>query len=121
MGDRARRGAGILGPVAPYSQRAWALVLAGGCAAWAALAFGRTARMAEIVGVPQSEIVALGVRDVANGLALALSSDPRAAIGMRVGFDVADAVRYGRGRPAVLAMTGGFAAVGALGFLGRRD
>lgn len=107
--------------MAPYSQRAWALVLAGGCAAWVALAFGRTARMAEVVGVTESEIRALGVRDVGSGLALALSSDPRAAIAMRVGFDLADAARYGRRRPALLAMTAGFAAVGALGFLGRRD
>lgn len=107
--------------MAPFSQRTWALVLAGGCAAWVALAFGRTGRMAELVGVPESEILALGVRDVGSGLALALSSDPRAAIGMRVGFDVADAVRYGRGRPKVLAMTAGFAAFGALGLLGRRD
>lgn len=107
--------------MAPFSQRAWALVLAGGCAAWVALAFGRTRRMAELVGTSESEIRALGVRDVGSGLALVVSRDPRAAIGMRVGFDLADAMRYGRGRPKVLAMTAGFAAFGAFGLLGRRD
>lgn len=107
--------------MAPYSQRTWALVLAGGCAAWVALAFGRTGAMAELVGTSESEIRALGVRDIGSGLLLVASRDPRAAIGARVAFDVADAVRYGRGRPKVIAMTVGFAAFGALGFLGRRS
>jgi hypothetical protein len=105
--------------VLPISQRAWTLMLAGGCAWWVALAFGRTERMAEMIGVSPSEVRALGVRDVASGLQLALSPDRRTAIATRVAFDLADAARYGRGRPAVLAMTAGFAAVGALGFLTR--
>lgn len=103
----------------PISQRAWALMLAGGCAWWVALAFGRTERMAELLGVSPSEVRALGVRDVGNGLQLALSPDRRTAIATRVAFDLADAARYGRDRPRVLAMTAGFAAVGAVGLLAR--
>lgn len=105
----------------PVSQRAWALALAGGCASWVALAFLRTREMAELVGTSESEIRALGVRDVASGLALALSPDTRTAIAMRAAFDLSDAVRYGPGRPRVIAMTAGFAALGAAGLLARRD
>jgi len=104
----------------PISQRAWARMLAVVCAWWVALAFARTERMAAMIGVSASEIRALGVRDLGNALALALSSDPRGAIGMRTLFDLSDAARYGRGKPRVLAMTAGFAAFGALGLLGRR-
>jgi hypothetical protein len=104
----------------PISQRAWARVLAGGCAWWLALVFLRTERMAEMIGVSPSEVRALGVRDLGNGLALALAPDPGPHIAMRAAFDVADSVRYGRGRPAVRAMTLGFAALGALGLLAKR-
>ena len=104
----------------PISQRAWARVLAAGCAWWLALVVLRTKRMAEMVGVSESEVRALGVRDLGNGLALALAPDPRAHIAMRAAFDVADSVRYGRGRPTVRAMTLGFAAFGALGLLAKR-
>jgi hypothetical protein len=107
--------------VIPGSQRTWSFILAGGCAWWVGLAFTRTSRMAELIGASESEVRALGVRDVGNGLALALSPDTRTTIGMRVVFDLADAARYGRGRPKVLAMTAGFAAVGALGLLARPD
>jgi hypothetical protein len=62
-----------------------ALVLAGGCAWWAAPAF-----------------------------LLALSRDPRPAIGARMLLDLADAVRYARGRPEVATITLGFAALGAV-------
>lgn len=65
-----------------------ALVLAGGCAWWAAPAF-----------------------------LLALSRDPRPAIGARI--DLADMVRYARGRHKVAAMTLGFAALGAAALAGR--
>ena len=61
----------------PISQRAWARVLAAGCAWWLALVVLRTKRMAEMVGVSESEVRALGVRDLGNGLALALAPDPR--------------------------------------------
>ena len=67
-----------------------ALVLAGGCAWWAAPAF-----------------------------LLALSRDPRPAIGARMLFDLADMVRYARGRHKVAAMTLGFAALGAAALAGR--
>jgi hypothetical protein len=105
----------------PVSQRTWALLLAGGCAAWVALAFGRTERMADLIGASPSEVRALGARDAVNGLALALSPHTGTTIASRVAFDLADAARYGRGRPRVLAMTVGFAAFGALGLLARRD
>lgn len=101
----------------PISQRTWALILAGGCAAWVALAFGRTERMAELVGADPAEVRALGARDLVSGLTLALSPHTRTTIATRVAFDLADAARYGRGRPKVVAMTVGFAAVGALGLL----
>lgn len=104
----------------PFSQRAWARMLAVVCGWWVALVFTRTAKMADLIGVDESEVRALGVRDLGNGLALALSSDPRGAIGLRALFDLSDAARYGRGKPKVLAMTIGFAAFGALGLLGRR-
>jgi hypothetical protein len=96
-----------------------ALVLAGGCAWWATLAFLRTRAMAEFIGASESEVRALGVRDAGNGLALALSRDPRPAIGARVAFDLADAVRYARGRPKVAALTLGFAALGAAALASR--
>lgn len=104
----------------PFSQRSWARMLAAGCAGWVGLTFLRTRRMAELVGVDASEIRALGVRDLGSGLLLAASPDPRAAIGVRVLFDLSDAARYGRGRPQVLAMTLGFAALGAVGLFARR-
>jgi hypothetical protein len=96
-----------------------ALVLAAGCAWWAALALLRTREMAELIGASEAEVRALGVRDLGSGLALALSADPRPAIGVRVLLDLADAVSYGRGRPAVAAMTLGFAALGAAALAGR--
>jgi hypothetical protein len=104
------------------TQRTWArTVVAGGCAAWVALAFGRSGRMAEICGTSPSEIRALGVRDAASGIALLVADDVRLSLATRVAFDLSDAARYGRGRPRVLAMTLGFAAVGAAGlFLPRR-
>lgn len=102
------------------SQRTWARVVAGGCAAWVALAFARTERMAEVVGTSPSEIRALGIRDAASGVALLLAADPRLPLATRVAFDLTDAARYGRGRPRVLAMTLGFAAVGAAGLFLRR-
>ncbi|HTI34182.1 MAG TPA: hypothetical protein VL422_10935 [Miltoncostaea sp.] len=102
------------------TQRTWAKVVAGGCAAWVALAFGRTERMAEVVGTTPSEVRALGVRDAASGVALLLAADPRLPLATRVALDLSDAARYGRGRPRVLAMTLGFAAVGAAGLFLRR-
>ncbi len=102
------------------TQRTWARLVAGGCAAWVALAFGRTSRMAEICGTTPSEIRALGIRDAASGVALVTASDPRLPLATRVAFDLSDAARYGRGRPQVLAMTLGFAAVGAVGLFLRR-
>ena len=101
------------------SQRTWARIVAGGCAWWVGLTLLRTRQMAELIGTSESEVRALGVRDAGSGLALLLSSDPRTAIGMRVAFDLSDAARYGRGRPKVLAMTLGFAAVGAVGLFAR--
>jgi hypothetical protein len=102
------------------TQRTWAGVVAGGCAAWVALAFARTERMAELCGTTPSEIRALGIRDAASGIALLVSSDPRLPLATRVAFDLSDAVHYGRARPQVLAMTLGFAAVGAAGLFLRR-
>jgi hypothetical protein len=104
----------------PFSQRSWARALAVACAGWVGLTFLRTRQMAELVGVDESEIRALGVRDLGSGLVLAVAPDPRPAIGVRVLFDLSDAARYGRGRPKVLAMTLGFAALGAAGLLARR-
>ena len=104
----------------PISQRTWARLLAGVCAWWVGLVFFRTAKMAEMIDVSESEVRALGVRDLGNGIALALSGDARTAIGMRALFDVSDAARYGRGKPKVLAMTLGFAALGALGLFAKR-
>jgi hypothetical protein len=96
-----------------------ALVLAGGCAWWSALALLRTERMADLIGASEAEVRALGVRDIGSGLALALSPDPRPAIGARILFDLSDAASYARGRPKVAAMTLGFAALGAVALAGR--
>lgn len=96
-----------------------ALVLAGGCAWWAALALVRTERMAGMLGASEAEVRALGVRDAGNGLTLALSSDPRPAIAARVLFDLSDTLAYARGRPKVAAMTLGFAALGAAALASR--
>lgn len=96
-----------------------ALVLAGGCALWAGLAFLRTGSMAQMLGASEAEVRALGLRDVGSGLALALSADPRPAIGARVLFDLSDAASYARGRPTVAAMTLGFAALGAAALASR--
>ena len=82
-----------------------------------ALALARTDRVAESIGVTPSEVRALAVRDLGSAVSLVAASDPRAAIGVRVFFDLADSARYGRGRPA---LTLGFAAIGAAGFLARR-
>jgi hypothetical protein len=102
------------------SEQTWARIVAVGCASWVGLAFLRTPRMAALIGASESEVRALGARDAVNGLALALARDPRSAIWTRVLFDLSDAARYGRGRPKVLAMTLGFAAVGAAGLFARR-
>lgn len=56
----------------PVSQRTWARILAAGCAWWVALVATRPGRMAEMLGVSESEVRAVGVRDLGNGLALAL-------------------------------------------------
>jgi hypothetical protein len=106
--------------VAPLTQRSWALALAGGCAVWAGMAFGRSERVAALVGSTPSEVRALGIRDLASGVLLVVSPDVRLPIALRVAFDVSDAARYGRGRPAVLAMTLGFAGLGVVGLLARR-
>jgi hypothetical protein len=106
--------------VVPVSQRALSYVLAGGCAAWAALAFARTDRVAGAIGAPASEVRALAVRDVGNGITLALASDPRPAIAARVLFDLSDAVRYGRGRPAMAAGIVAFAALGVAALVAPR-
>jgi hypothetical protein len=95
------------------------LVLAGGCAWWAALAFLRTESMAQMLGASRGEVRALGLRDVGSGLALAMSEDPRPAIGARMLFDLSDALSYARGRPKVAAMTLGFAALGAAALASR--
>jgi hypothetical protein len=96
-----------------------ALVLAGGCAAWAAAALLRTGPIAEMIGASEDEVRALAIRDLGNGLALVLARDPRPAIGARVLFDLSDAVRYGRGRPKVMAMTVGFAVLGVAALASR--
>jgi hypothetical protein len=76
--------------------------------------------MAEIVGTSEREIRALGARDVVSAVALVALPDVRPAIAARAVFDLSDAARYGRGRPAVLAMTLGFGALGLAGLLTRR-
>jgi hypothetical protein len=106
--------------VIPVTQRSWALALAGGCALWAGLALGRSERMAILIGSTPSEVRALGIRDLGSGLLLVASPDARLPIALRVAFDVSDAARYGRGRPAVLAMTLGFAGLGVAGLLAGR-
>ncbi len=95
-------------------------MLAGACAGWAALALTRPEGVARTFGTTPSEIRALGIRDAGSAVFLALSPDPRPAIGVRVAFDLADTARYHRAGPAAVAYTLGFAAFGALGFLGRR-
>lgn len=104
----------------PISQRTYARFLAVVCGLWLGLVAFRTRSMAEMIGTDESEVRALGVRDLGSAIALLAARDPRGAIALRAGFDLADAARYGRGRPKVLAMTAGFAAVGALGLLARR-
>jgi hypothetical protein len=106
--------------VIPVSQRAWALGLAAGCLGWVGLAFGRTSRMAELVGTSPGEVRALGVRDAVSAVTLVAFRDPRPAIAARAAFDLSDAARYGRGRPAVLVMTLGFGVLGLAGLLTRR-
>jgi len=105
--------------VLPISQRATALVLAAASGAWTAIAFVRTPRVARLIGASEGEVRALGVRDLGMGLTLALSRDPRPALAARLLLDVADGVRYGRGRPKVIALTAGFAALGAAALLHR--
>jgi hypothetical protein len=105
--------------VLPLSQRATALVLAAASATWTVIAFVRTPRVARLIGASEGEVRALGVRDLGIGVTLALSRDPRPAIAARVLLEAADALRYGRGRPKVLALTGAFAALGAAALLDR--
>ena len=75
--------------------------------------------MADLIGSTPSEVRALGIRDLGSALLLVASPDARLPIALRVAFDVSDAARYGRGRPAVLAMTLGFAGLGVAGLLGQ--
>ena len=88
--------------------------------AGAPLALGRSERMADLIGSTPSEVRALGIRDLGSGLLLVASPDARLPIALRVALDVSDAARYGRGRPAVLAMTLGFAGLGVAGLLAGR-
>ena len=104
----------------PVSQRSWARMLALVCGGWIVLALTRTSRVADAIGATESEVRALAVRDLGSAVMLVTTADPRPAIGTRVLFDLADSARYGRGRPALLASTLGFAVVGAAGFLARR-
>lgn len=104
----------------PVSQRTLSYALACGCAVWAALAMGRTERVAEAIGAPASEVRALALRDVGSGITLALSRDSRPAIAARVLLDLSDAVRYGRGRPSIVAGIGAFAALGVAALVAPR-
>jgi uncharacterized membrane protein YedE/YeeE len=106
--------------VIPVSQRTWARMLALACGGWIALALTRTERVAEAIGAEPSEVRALAIRDLGSAVTLVACADPRPAIGVRVLFDLSDAARYGRGRPALAAGVLGFAALGAAGFLARR-
>ncbi len=73
--------------------------------------------MAALIGSTPSEVRALGIRDLGSGLLLVAASDARLPIALRIGFDLSDAARYGRGRPAVLAMTLGLRGLGVAGLL----
>jgi hypothetical protein len=103
----------------PISQRLMARLLAVGTAWWVWLAWARSREMAEKLGTTETEVRALGARDVVSGTALLLSRDPRAAIWARVLLDLSDTWRFGRGRPDIAAVTGGFAGLGLLALLGR--
>lgn len=103
----------------PFSQRFMARVLALGCAWWIWLAWARSREMAEKLGTTEAEVRALGARDAVSGVALLVARDPRPAIWARVLIDLSDAWRFGRGRPDIAAVTGGFAGLGLLSLLGR--
>ncbi|MFP5451597.1 MAG: hypothetical protein ACLGG9_07570 [Thermoleophilia bacterium] len=103
----------------PYSQRLMARLLAAGTAWWVWLAWARTPQMAQKLGTTEAEVRALGARDAVSGAALLISRDPRAAIWARVLLDLADTWRFGRGRPDLAAVTGGFAGLGLASLLGR--
>lgn len=95
-------------------------MLALACGGWVAVALGRTERVAQTIGADASEVRALAIRDLGSAVTLVACADPRPAIGVRVLFDLSDAARYGRGRPALAAGILGFAAFGAAGLLARR-
>lgn len=103
----------------PVSQRLMARLLAVGTVWWIWLAWSRSREMAEKVGTTETEVRALGARDVVSGAALLLARDPRPAIWTRVLFDLSDTWRFGRDRPKIAAVTGGFAGLGLLALLGR--
>jgi hypothetical protein len=103
----------------PVSQRLMARLLAAGTVWWIWLAWARTERIAQKIGADESEVRALGARDVVPGVALLLARDPRPAIWLRMLFDLSDTWRFGRDRPKVGAVTGAFAGLGLLALLGR--
>ena len=101
------------------SSRAWSYVLGGGCLGFAAWAFARSDRLAEMIGADVATARAMAVRDLGSGIALVGSRDPRPAIAARVLYDLSDAVLFGRGRPKVAASALGFAALGVAGLRAR--
>ena len=82
-----------------------------GSAAFGAMALLRTPGVARWCGTDERTIRALGVRDLAVGLAVAACPRSRLPILARVVFDVADAAAFGR-TPRVAAAALGSALVG---------
>lgn len=103
----------------PFSRRSASRLLGLATVGWLYLAFARTEGVAAMIGADEAEVKALGGRDVVSAAALLAARSPGPAIAARVALDLSDTWRFGRGRPAVAAMTGGFAALGLIALLGR--
>jgi hypothetical protein len=90
------------------------LVLGGGALAFGAIGVVAPATLARWVGEPDAAVGReLGFRDLGNALLFA-SGATRAAIAQRMLYDVSDAIRFGRRKPAVGAGALVFAGLGAV-------
>jgi len=94
------------------SQRVWSIGMGAATLGFAAWAFAREERLAELLGSDIETARAMAVRDLGSGIVLLAARDPRPALTARVLYDVGDAVIFGRSRPKVAASALGFAALG---------
>ena len=95
-------------------------VLGGGAFAFGVLGVAAPRRLAAMVGSTDEQLAReLGLRDLGNALVFAAGAN-RTAVVQRMLYDVSDAIRFGRQKPAVGVGALAFAGLGAVALLRAR-